>query len=699
MRMLSKLFSLTFAASIALVPLSAISQEEFSASFKNTDINEFIQAVSRNLEETIIIDPEVRGRINVRSYYSMNREQYYSFFLNVLEVYGYAVIRMDNNVLKVVRDRDAKGYAVPIVDDDSYDGDEWVLRVIPLQNVTVRELGPLLRQLNEQTSGGAVMTYDPSNVIMLSGRASLLNRLAEIIQRIDRAGDSDVDVVQLRHGSAAEMVRIAQSIFQQQGTGTPEGLVPRIVADERTNRVLISGEPRARERVVRLITQLDTEMQTSGNTRVFYLRYAKAAEMVQLLRGMTDTIIAEERAASSAGSNARAAQRRAGEVSIEAHEPTNAIVVTAQPDVIRAIEGVISQLDIRRAQVLVEAIIVEVFEGDGTSFGIQWASEDIGLMQHSNGQMVPIGQLGVAGLAAQTQRGSEVTRVDNAGNEFTTREPDRRGDYSLLANLLGSANGLLFGTVQDGWAAVVQAVATTTNSNILSAPSITTLDNQEANILVGQEVPTLTGATAGANNDNPFQTIDRREIGVRLRVTPQINEGDAVQLVIQQEVSSIAGSTAVDITFNKRELSTTVLARDGETIVLGGLIDEDVQESLSKVPLLGDIPILGHLFKSTSVTTRKRNLMIFIRPTIIRDDSRMGQLSQRKYSYIRAQQIEQRERGISLRRNDTVPVLPEWGDDAELPPEYQRFLDEWRRETEELREEAERAQQRETEGG
>jgi general secretion pathway protein D len=692
MRMLSRLFSLTFAAGIAFLPMSAISQEEFSASFKNTDINEFIQAVSRNLEETIIIDPEVRGRINVRSYYSMDREQYYSFFLNVLEVYGYAVVRMDNNVLKVIRDRDAKSSPVPVVDDDSYSGDEWVLRVIPLQNVTVRELGPLLRQLNEQTSGGAVMTYDPSNVVMLSGRASLLNRLAEIIQRVDRAGNSDVEVVQLKHASAAEMVRIAQSVFQQTA-GTPELLIPRLSADERTNRVLISGEPRARERVIRLITQLDTEMQTSGNTRVFYLRYAKAEDMVQLLRGMTDTIIAEERAVASGGGSARAGQRRAGEVSIEAHASTNAIVVTAQLDVIRAIEGVINQLDIRRAQVLVEAIIVEVFEGDGTNFGIQWGSEDIGLMQHSNGQMIPIGQLGVGALAARTQRGSEVTRVDNAGNEFTTRESDRPGDYTLLANLLGNANGLLLGTVQDGWAAVVQAVATTTNSNILSAPSITTLDNQEASILVGQEVPTLSGSTASSNNNNPFQTINRQEVGVRLRVTPQINEGDSVQLIIEQEVSSVAGSTAVDVTFNKRELSTTVLARDGETIVLGGLIDEDVQESLSKVPLLGDIPFFGHLFKSTSVTTRKRNLMVFIRPTIIRDDTRMGQLSERKYSYIRAQQIEQRQRGISLRSNNTVPVLPEWGDDADLPPEYQRFLDEWRRETEELRREAERGGQ------
>lgn len=697
MRLLSQIFGLTLAASLALVPASAIAEEEFSASFMNTEVSEFIQSVSRNLEETIIIDPEVRGRINVRSYNVMNRDQYYAFFLNVLEVYGFAVVRMDNGVLKVIRERDARTRPSPLVDDDSYTGDEWVIRVIPVENVSVRELGPLLRQLNEQARGGAVMTYDPSNVVMLSGRAELLNRIAEIIRRVDQAGNQDVEVVELKHASAAEMVRIAQAIFQQQGTNVPEMLVPRIVPDERTNRVLVSGEPRARARAIRLIQQLDTEMETSGNTRVFYLRYAKANEMVDLLRGMTQSILAEQRQQSSGSSGGAApAQRRAGgEISIEAHEPTNALVVTAQPDMLRSIESVIGQLDIRRAQVLVEAIIVEVFEGDGLNFGIQWVSEDFGMMQHSNGQMIPIGQLGVAAEAARTQRGAETERVDNAGNIFTTREPDRRGDYTLLANLLSNANGLLMGTVENGWAAVVQAVATTTNSNILSAPSITTLDNQEASILVGQEVPTLTGSTASANNTNPFQTIDRREVGVRLRVTPQINEGDAVQLLIEQEVSSVAGSTSVDVTFNKRELKTTVLARDGETIVLGGLIDEDVQESLSKVPLLGDIPILGHLFKSTSVTTRKRNLMIFIRPTIIRDDERMGALSQRKYSYIRAQQIEQRQRGVSLRSRDTVPVLPEWDDDAELPQEYQRFLDEWRRETEELRREAERGRGRE----
>lgn len=660
-------------------------QGEFSASFNDTDINEFIQTVSRNLELTIVVHPEVRGRINVRSYDVLNRQQYYQFFLDVLEVYSYAVVESDNGTLRVIRDRDASSVALPVVDDASHSGAEMITRVVTVANVSVRELAPLLRGLNNQAGGGNVVSYDPSNVIMITGRAAVVNRLVEVIERVDQAGDQDVERVELEHASAAEMVRIAAAIFIPQTAGnTPELLIPRIVADERTNSVLVSGEPRVRARVVSLIEELDSELESTGNTRVFYLRYANAEEMVDVLRGMTDTMLAEEerqnqtQGASTGGQRSAAMRQRnrtGDEVSIQSHESTNALVVTAQPSMIRAIEDVVRQLDIRRAQVLVEAIIVEVFEGDGLNFGVQWLSEDFGLMQHNNGNLVPLGQIGIAAEAARTEPGTVTERIGNDGNLVTTREPDRRGDFSLAAQLLSQANGLMLGTVQDGWGAVVQAVSTNTNSNILSAPSITTLDNQEANFLVGQDVPTITGATAGSNNDNPFQTVDRTEIGIRLRVTPQINEGDSVQLVIEQEVSSLAGATSVDITINKRELNTTVLARDGETIVLGGLIDEDVQESLSKVPILGDVPILGHLFKSTSVTTRKRNLMVFIRPTIIRDDARMDELSSRKYSYIRAQQLAQRERGLSLHQNSRIPVLPEWEEHKFLPPGFEHYLE------------------------
>jgi general secretion pathway protein D len=234
------------------------------------------------------------------------------------------------------------------------------------------------------------------------------------------------------------------------------------------------------------------------------------------------------------------------------------------------------------------------------------------------------------------------------------------------------------GIVTGDWAAIIQAVSSDTNSNILATPSITTLDNEEAYFIVGQEVPIITGSATGTNNNNPFQTVERQEVGIKLRVTPQVNEGNAVQLVIEQEVSSVSGTTGVDISINKREIKTTVMADSGDTVVLGGLIDEDVQESVQKVPLLGDIPIIGHLFKSTSNSTRKRNLMVFLRATIVRDSSLMKEISESKYNYIRADQIRKQEEGLSLMSDENMPILPEWQDNLTLPPsfeEYQRNIE------------------------
>jgi general secretion pathway protein D len=248
------------------------------------------------------------------------------------------------------------------------------------------------------------------------------------------------------------------------------------------------------------------------------------------------------------------------------------------------------------------------------------------------------------------------------------------GDISTLASLLGGLNGFLIGGVKDGWGAVLQAVSTDTNSNILATPHLTTLDNEEAFFIVGQEVPVITGSTTGSANANPFQSVDRKEVGIKLKVTPQINEGDAVQLLIEQEVSSVSGATSVDIIVNKREIKTTVIVDDGGTIVLGGLIDEDVQESVSKVPLLGDIPILGHLFKSTTTSMRKRNLMVFIRPTIVRDGVTMNEISHRKYNYIRAEQLKRQSQGIPLMPFSEGPSLPEWDDKLSLPPSFEDYL-------------------------
>ncbi|HEY0923051.1 type II secretion system secretin GspD [Rheinheimera pacifica] len=675
---------LVAAALTAVVPsVTVVAQEEvmYSPNFKGTDINEFINIVGMNLKKTIIVDPQVRGRINVRSYEMLNEKQYYQFFLNVLEVYSFAVVEMDNGVLKVVRNKDAKTSNIPVVTDDAPgQGDEMVTRVVQVRNVSVRELAPLLRQFSNQAGGGHVVNYDPSNVIMMTGPAAVVNRLVDIIQRVDKAGDQELEIVKLQYASAPEVVRILENIYKSQGRAEqPDFLVPRIVADERTNSVIVSGELQARQRVIELAKRLDSELQTSGNTRVFYLKYAKAEELVPVLKGVSESIVAEVQGGSGAagaqgGRGAAANTGRA--ISIEAHADSNSLVITAQPDMMRSLEEVLRQLDIRRAQVLVEAIIVEVFEGDGTDLGVQWLNKNGGGTNFSNGNTISI--IDAAGAALDARPIKNPPRVEQSTipgvPSVTVPVPDTEGDYTLAGQVLGGLNGALLGFVSGDWAALIQAVRTSTNSNVLATPHITTMDNQEAFFLVGQEVPVITGSTTGSNNTNPFQQVQRQEVGIKLKVTPQINEGDAVQLTIEQEVSSIGGATAVDITINKREIKTTVMADDGATVVLGGLIDEDVQESESKVPILGDIPILGHLFKSTSVTKQKRNLMVFIKATIVREGSAISGISKTKYNYIRAEQLKREEEGIRLMPNTRQVVLPEWDDSLTLPPTFDDYM-------------------------
>lgn len=615
---------------------------EYSASFKNADLNEFINIVGKNLQKTIILDPAVRGKINVRSYDLLNESQYYQFFLNVLEVYGFAVVDMGNGVIKVIKSKDAKVAAIPVVDDgNQFQGDEMVTRVVPVINVSVKELAPLLRQLNDSAGGGNVVHYDPSNVIMLTGRASVVNRLVKIIQRVDKAGDQDVDIVKLQFASALDMVNMINSIQQTSTSSkasTTSVLKPRLVADERTNSVIVSGEPKTRARVIKLVKSLDNELKNNGNTRVFYLKYANAKEVVDVLTGVSKGL--DDSGAK--GANATASTQ--SNLSIQAHEGTNAIVISAQPALMASLSSIIRQLDIRRAQVLVEAIVVEVSEGSGINLSVQWASG--------------------GGITSFNDNGLSTTEIASAAYQIDNDEDD----LDDVIDSLSSISGGIAGYVGSDWAVILQALSTTTGSNILATPSLTTLDNQEASFIVGDEVPVLTGSTSSSTNANPFQTIERKEVGIKLKVTPQINEGDSVQMTIEQEVSSIQGQTSVDVVFATRSVKTTVLAKSGETIVIGGLIDEAVNETIDKVPLLGDIPYLGWLFRSTKSSTEKRNLMIFLRPTIIRDDQTMMELSQRKYGLIRQVQLGQGEDGIALMPDSNVPVLPEWGQPVEIDP-------------------------------
>ena len=662
---LAKYAALFLAASISL----SVSAVEYAANFKGTDINEFINIVGKNLNKTVIIDPNVRGKVNVRSYELMDEALYYQFFLNVLEVYGYSAVEMDNGIIKIEKSSDAKKSNVPLItENSSASGDMMITRVVRVKNVSVQELGPLVRQFSDQKDGGHVANFNAANVMMLTGHAASVNRLVEIIRSVDQAGDKRVDIVKLKYATADDVVSVVENIYKDSGKGSvPEFLIPKVVADGRTNSVIVSGEGQARTRAIELIKRLDGELESQGNTKVFYLNYAKAEDLVKVLQGVSKTLAEDGQGTSKTRTNNK------NDASIEAHPDSNSLVITAQPDTMRSLETVIDRLDIRRAQVLVEAIIVEVMESDGVNLGTQWISEDGGMLQFNNGSTVPVGSLAVAGIQAQDTTTTQTIIGTESGN-VTSYDETTEGDYSALASLLSGVNGLAFGLVKNDWGAIIQAVSTDTNSNILATPSITTMDNEEASMIVGQEVPIITGSQTGSNNDNPFQTIERQEVGVKLKVTPQINDGSAVQLLIEQEVSSVSGATAVDISVNKRAITTTVMADDGGMVVLGGLIDEDVQESVSKVPILGDIPILGHLFKSTNTTKRKRNLIVFIRPTIIRDGVNMNKLSFNKYNFIRGEQMKEKEDGIELMPNSDVPLLPSWDDELILPPTYEEHL-------------------------
>lgn len=657
------LFSLILMAALCS-PSSRAEENTFTASFKDTDLKSFIETVGANLNKTIVMGPDVQGKVSIRTITPLNERQYYQLFLNLLEAQGYAVVPVENNVLKVVKSGEAKTEPLPLTGEghENYVGDEMVTRIVPVRNVSVRELAPVLQQMTDLDGSGSIVNYEPSNVIMLTGRASVVKRLTEVIQRIDREGNRTEEVIPLGNASASEIVRVLESLTRNSSENQPATLKSQIVADERTNSVIVSADPATRDKIRRLIRRLDSEMERSGNSQVFYLKYSKAEDLVDVLKQVSGTLTsAKEEAEGTTGS-------RREVVSIAASKHSNALIVTAPQDVMQSLQSVIEQLDIRRAQVHVEALIAEVAEGSNINFGVQWMSKDTGFMQFANGTQIPIGSLSMAVSQAKPQKGSTVISENGA----TTINPDTEGDLSRLSQLLSGFSGTAVGVVKGDWAALVQAVKNDSGTNVLSMPSITTLDNQEAFFMVGQDVPVLTGSAVGENNSNPFNTVERKKVGIMLKVTPQINEGNAVQMVIEQEVSKVEGQTSLDVVFGERKLKTTVLANDGELIVLGGLMDDQAGESVAKVPLLGDIPLIGNLFKSTADKKEKRNLMVFIRPTILRDGMAADGVSQRKYNYMRAEQIYRDEQGLSLMPHTAQPVLP--AQNQALPPEVRAFL-------------------------
>lgn len=652
---------------LAFVPASWAAKA--TVNLKDTDIKVFIETVSRLTGKTIILSDRVKGKkVNVISQTPLNEEEIWGLFLSVLKLNDFGVVEQ-GNIVKVIQDQEVKQDATR-VDDGSLNApaDEQVTRVIKVENVNVTQLMPVLRQLSPQKMHMGQIRA--TNVILLHDSKANVDRIVKVIEQIDHESNEEIEVIELQHAAASEVVNILEMLQKQDAQKDVAASEPRFVADERTNSILLSAEKRDRLRLRALIARLDSENSSDGNTKVIYLNYAKATEVSQLLEGVGESIESDDPKAQ--------AQKRSSSkpYSIKAHEDTNSLVITAQPDMLKSFEAVIRQLDIRRAQVHVEAVIAEVSDVGLKQLGVQLLSVAGAFTNFGNTgtSMVGVGQ-GIAALRGQ-ETGGEFVR-DEDGNVF--QNPVRRnGDNgAALAQALSGSQGAVFGfgeTDSNGdleWGALIQALGRDTESNVLSTPSITTLDNEEASISVGQEVPIVTGSALGNNNSNPFQTVDRKDVGIQLKITPLINEGNSVRLQIEQEVSSIAGTTGADIITNKRKITTTVQVNDGGMVVLGGLIDEDIQESTEKVPVLGDIPLIGSLFSSNRTTKTKRNLMVFIRPKILRDDASIHQLSSRKYNYIRGKQLDMRAKGVSLMDDEDTPLMPEWDDSLALPPSFE----------------------------
>ncbi len=604
--------------------------------YREADIRQIIEAVGEVTGRNFLVDPRVNAQVTLLSYTPMSPDAFYDAFLATLQVHGFAALEA-GDIVKIVLDANARqlpGAAAGAV------GDRFVTQTIQLQNIGAAQLVPILRPLVPQY--GHLTAHPASNILIIADRASNVTRMLNIIARMDQAGAEDIEVIRLENASASEVVRMLTTLNQAAAAagGAPAA---RIAADERTNSVLISGNLNGRLRYRALIAHLDTPNEDGGDTRVRYLNYADAEDLATKLQTQF----------SATGAQGTAGDSTQG-VNIWADAGTNALIINASANVLQDLNSVIDRLDIRRAQVKVDAIIVEVSEETATALGVTWAVQ-------GSGSDNPV---------ALTNFGSTLPGIVQLGAAGAGGTPD--------PSVLPEGAVLAVGQIRDNgtsWAAILSALRGDAVNNIISTPSIVTLDNEEAEIKVGQEVPFLTGSfsnTGGAAGAiNPFQTIQREEVGVSLKITPQINEGSGVKLTIEQTVSSIdfgaSGSGAVDLVTNNRSITTTVFVEDRDILILGGLIDDQLSEREQRVPFLGRIPGLGWLFRARTIEKVNRTLMVFIRPTILRDGVQANFETNAKYSYIRDLQLQQAQETVPLMRNAERPLLPELSEPVLMP--------------------------------
>jgi general secretion pathway protein D len=658
----------------ATLPAAPRAQSEGGATitpnYKDADLSQIIQAVSEVTGKNFIIDPRVNAKVTMVSATPLSPAAFYEAFLAVLQVYGYVAVPA-GKVIKIIPNNDSRqAPALDLPNEVSATSDELVTQIITLKNVNAGVLVPMLRPLIPQY--GHLAAYPPGNMLIISDRASNVSRIMRIVERMDESGDEPIEVIALHNASAADVVRVVNSLNQGQGAEGGSAAV-KIVADDRTNSILLTGEKSQRLRLKALIVDMDTPLATGGDTQVRYLRYADAEKIADKLKGQATASAKAQGGPPVAGAGGAAAGGTSNvdaSVTIWADVATNALIITAPPKIMKSLMAVIDKLDIRRAQVQVEALIVEIDVNKSSNLGVQW------LLFGQGSTTVPAAIINLPGagtsivdLAAAALSGGLTTSTSTTGTTGLTSP--------ISSSTVGTGATVAVGRIVNNgtsFAALVQALRSDGESNIISTPSLITMNNEEAEVKVTQEIPLITGSYSSSTasvggTTSPFTTIQREEVGTILKVTPHINEGNSVQLKIEQEDSSPGAklTDSADISTNKRSIKTTVLIEDGGIIVLGGLMSDTVTESEDRVPVLGAIPLLGNLFKSRSGSRQKKNLLVFIRPKILRDADATESTSEAKYNEVRQQQKTLNGGHITLLPGQKQPVVPAMPPGSGLP--------------------------------
>ena len=593
-------------------------QESYMLNYDNVEVRAVTQDIARFAKKTIILDPRVKGKVTIFSDSLLDQEQVWQVYLRTIQVNGFSAIN-EGNIVRIIPDNEATRDS-----NDPTQNADYVTKILLLNNRSADELLPMLKPIvGRQASLSSIASI---NSILLVDRKSNVDRIELLLEELDEDDTAKISIIKLNNLSSVEAVRILDKL-KLQSNPTINNFIA--IPFTQSNSVILSANKVVSKNVESTLRVLDEDVQNDGTVAVIYLKYAKADEVASIVNTVSSTFAADSDSQKPV---------------VTYHEKTNSLIVSSEGSNLDLIRNLVAKIDIRRAQVLVEAIIVELSENAAKNLGI----EAIFSGSDDDGNQIPIG----------------ITRFPSSKSPdllAITGNSVQGGDDATLSaiatNSLLNTQGLVagFGSIDsdgDSFVGIINAIAEDQNSNILSTPSIIAMDNEPANLVIGQEIPITIGESLGANNANPFRTTSRQEVGVKLSITPQINEGNSVILDIKQEVSGVAGALTggSDIITNKRTIETTVLVDNNQIIVLGGLIDDDIQETINRVPVLGQIPILGRLFRSSSKSVIRRNLTVFLRPKILADSKSVNQISLEKYNFIKAEGLlnESREEIIDL---------------------------------------------------